>query len=87
MNIILNNIILILFVIMLFGIGLHINSDKECTKNYYVPIFQGDEENELKVDPLNFTIEEDTDTKYVNIKTKAVSLNDNNEWSDINSWF
>jgi len=34
MNIILNNIILFLFVIILFGIGLHINNDKECTKNY-----------------------------------------------------
>jgi len=86
MNIILNNIILFLFIIILFGIGLHINNDKECTKNYYVPIFQGDKVNELKLEPINYKIEEDTTTKYVNIKTKSVPMNDT-YWSDINAWF
>ena len=52
--------ILFLFILILFGIGLHINKGKECTKNYYVPIYKGEKETELKHDPINFEIEDDT---------------------------
>ena len=74
MNVILTTIILFVFIVIIYSVGLYINKDKKCNNNYYVPI------NDITViskeeDDIGYQIDPDTTiSRYINTKDEDESL-------------
>jgi len=74
MNVILTTIILFVFIVIIYSVGLYINKGKKCNNNYYVPI------NDITViskeeDDIGYQIDPDTTiSRYINTKDEDESL-------------
>lgn len=74
MNVILTTIILFVFIVIIYSVGLYINKDKKCNNNYFVPI------NDITViskeeDDIGYQIDPDTTiSRYINTKDEDESI-------------
>jgi len=67
MNVILTTIILFVFIVIIYSVGLYINKDKKCNNNYFVPINDITVISKEEEDDIGYNIDPDTTiSRYIN---------------------